>query len=400
MLKKLQQKFVFLTTSISVSVLVLIALTFNIANYLVVATQWDAVLNLLIENDLRFGEGFRPQDQFARELAFTTRFFVVNTDEENNIQDVDIKSIGSVTQEEAILYAQRVQENSQNTGIVDNYRYLKMENESGMVYLFLDIESVLITLRSSVLYSFIIVFTASVFIFILACLFSKKAVAPIAHSYERQKSFITNVSHDFKTPLAIIKANTDVIELEGGESEWTGGIKTQITKLDALVEDLVSLTKIKEGPKTLVKTEFSLSEALDETLSEFSSSLQNEELSLSCSIAENVMYKGNEPYLRKLFSLLLENAIKYSTKGSEIHIALYPRGYRKVFRIENTCENVQMGAHPEWFERFFREDKARNSESKGFGIGLSVAKSICELHGAKISAESKTEKSVAVTVLF
>ncbi len=400
MLKTLQRKFVLLTTSISVSVLFLIAIIFNIANYLSVASQWDAVLNLLVENNLHFGERFLPHDSFDRELAFITRFFVVGTDLENNIQYIDTKNIGSVTPEEAVLYAQSLQENSQKTGIVDNYRYVKMENENGILYLFLDIEGALRTLQTSSLFSFIIAFVASVLIFVLACLLSKKAVAPIAYSYERQKGFITNVSHDFKTPLAIIKANTDVLELDHGESEWTGGIKTQITKLDGLVENLVSLTKIEEEPKSLVKTEFSLSDALRETACEFSSSLQNEELSLTCSIVENISYKGNELYIRRLFSLLLENAIKYSTSGEEINISLYSKGHRKVLCIENTCENVQVGAHPEWFERFFREDKARNSESKGFGIGLSVAKSICDLHGAKISAESKTEKNVAITVLF
>ncbi len=400
MLKKLQRKFVLLTTSISVSVLLLIALTFNIVNYLSVAKQWDAVMNLLLENNFNFSERFRPQDSFDRELAFITRFFVVGADTENNIQYIDTKNIASVTPEEAVLYAQSVQENSQSTGIVDNYRYVKMERENGTLYLFLDIEGAMRTLQSSVLYSFIIALVASGLIFILACLFSKKAVEPIVHSYERQKGFITNVSHDFKTPLSIIKANTDVLELESGENEWTGGIKTQITRLDVLVENLVSLTKLEEAPKALDKTDFSLSDALDETVCEFSSSLQNEELVFSCNIAENITYKGNELYIRKLFSLLLENAIKYSTHAAEIRILLFAKGHRKVLCIENSCNAVQVGAHPEWFERFFREDKARNSESKGFGIGLAVAKSICELHGAKISAEGKTENEVVITVLF
>ncbi len=399
MLKRLQRKFVFLTTSISIVVMILIAITINIINYNSIISYSDEILEILINNDFSATTGTPPHPRIPREFAFTTRFFIVHTNENNEAISVNTKNISSINSEDAINYIDIVNKSEENIGTIDDFRFKKTESAFGYSYVFLDIEEDLMGFEDYRLYSILIVGSAVLLIFILSCLLSKKAVSPIADSFERQKGFITNVSHEFKTPLAIIKADCDVIELDNGEGEWTDSIKTQISRLDALVEDLVSLTKLDEKVE-IIKTDFSLSDAITDTANEFSASIKNAELDVVLSIEQNLSYNGDETSVRNLFSILIQNGVKYSLPQTGLKLSLRANGNKKIFTIENACESIEVGKHNQWFERFYRGDKSRNSRTKGFGIGLSIAKSICDLHGAKISAESKTGKEIVLTVIF
>ncbi len=399
MLKKLQRKFVLLTTVISVIVMLLIAVSINVANYMSIMSNSDRVLYLLADGNLKTGQPFNNNDHFPREIAFTTRFFTVRSNLNDKVVNIDTRSISSVSGDEATEYVMLVNESGQTAGVIDTFRYIKTEDGYGYTYFFLDIEEDLIGFETYMYYSVFILIGAIISIFILSVLLSKKAVSPIADSFERQKGFITNVSHEFKTPLAIIKADCDVIEIDNGKGEWTDSINTQISRLDTLVENLISLTKLDEKVE-IIKTDFSLSDAITDTVNEFSSKIKSAELSLELSIEQNLTYTGDEAAIRNLVAILTENGVKYAPPNTELDISLSTLGKKKIFAIQNVCKDIEIGKHNYWFERFYRADKSRNSETKGFGIGLSIAKSICDLHGAKISAESKTGKEALITVVF
>ncbi len=399
MLRKLQRKFVLLTTSISILVMLLIAVSINVANYLSIMGRSDIILNLLSQGDLKMGEPLNAREPFPQEIAFTTRFFTVRSDQNDEIYHIDTRHISAVSSDKAAEYVNTINESDSSAGVIDSYRYIKTETTVGYSYFFLDIESDIIGFEQYLFLSVLIVLGAVVVIFFLSLLLSKKAVSPIADSFERQKGFITNVSHEFKTPLAIIKADCDVIEIDNGEGEWTKSIKKQITRLDTLVENLVSLTKLDEKIE-IIRTNFSLSDAINDTVTEFSASIKSAELYLVSDVKSNTSYNGDEQYVRNLISILTENAIKYALPQTELKISLSTLGSRKVLCMQNSCEDTEIGRHNLWFERFYREDKSRNSQTKGYGIGLSIAKTICDLHGAKISAESKTGKEILITVIF
>ncbi len=399
MLKKLQRKFVLLTTTISVVVMLLIAVLINVANYASIMGGADAVLNLLVQGDLKMGEPFAGHEPFPKEIAFTTRFFTVRSDVNDEIDHIDTRNISSVSVEEAVAYATLVNESENNSGTVASFRYVKVENERGYAYFFLDIEADLIGFQTYLYYSVWILLGAILSIVLLSVLLSKKAVAPIADSYERQKGFITNVSHEFKTPLAIIKADCDVLELDHGDSEWTDSIKMQINRMDTLVENLLSLSRLDEKID-LIKADFSLSDAVTDTVNEFSASMKRDALQLALAIKPNLTYHGDETLIRKLIAILMENAMKYAVPQTVLSISLHTFGGKKVLVLQNACAEVAVGKHNDWFERFYRGDESRNSATKGFGIGLSIAKNICKLHGAKISAESKTGKEITMTIVF
>ncbi len=400
LIKKLQKKFVLLTTIISFVVLLIIVALINVVNYTSIINKSDSLLEMLIENDLKLVETSRPPDRFPREVAFTTRFFVLRSDEDGNINYIDTKNIGSVSPEDAMVYAQDIDGNNLTVGTIDDFRFLKTETLYGYTYIFLDIEEEVFGFNQYLLFSVLIMIGAIIFIFVLSCLFSKWAVKPIAVVYEKQKRFITDVNHEFKTPLSIIKSNCDVVEMYNGEDEWIDGIKMQTDRLNLLVENLISLTKLDEVKMQGVKTDFSLNEALVETIDEFSATFQQNNIEVQKNISNNISLCATEGDIRKLFSILIENAIKYSPQNGVVSIDLLQKNGKRILIVKNECENMPIGKHDNWFDRFYREDESRNDETSGFGIGLSIAKSICESNGAKISAESKSYNEIEITVIF
>ncbi len=400
MLKRLQRKFVILTTTISLAVILIIAFALNTLNYYRIMNNSDAVLELLIENDMKFQPSLVVRDRFSQEIAYTTRYFVVGTDGNLKIDFVDTNSISSISPEYAVVYAFEADEQGRTFGTIGNFRYVKTEEALGETFIFLDIEEEMMSFYSFINLSALVFVISVLVIFVLSCLFSRFAVAPIAKSYERQKRFITDVSHEFKTPLSIIRADSDVIEIEAGESEWTQSIKNQIMRLDTLVQDLITLTKLEEQSTKLQKEDFVVSDLLLTTLEEFSSSAQKKGVSLAIDVEQNIIYKGNAAAVGQLFELLTENAIKYALPDTTVNIKMKIVSGKKIFSIENHAENITAGKYNDWFERFYREDVSRNSDTKGFGIGLSVAKSICDTHGAKITAESRNGETVVVSVVM
>ncbi len=400
MVKRLQKKFVILTAVISLIVLLVIVTLINVVNYTSIMNNSDYLLELLAKGDLMSAEGSLPPERLPKEIEFTTRFFVVRSDFDYDIDFVDVRKISSVSTQQAVDYATAVNSEELTFGTIDNFRFMKTPTANGYTYIFLDIESDIIGFNRYLLYSALIMLGAIICVVILSCVFSRWAIAPIALGYEKQKRFITDVNHEFKTPLAIIRANCDVLEYKHGEDEWIDGVKVQIDKLNMLVENLISLSKLDEVQDVGIKSDFSLDEALAETLGEFSSALQQRNLVVQKNISKNVSINSTETTIRKLFSILIENAIKYSTESSVISVELLQKGNKKVFTINNECNGVAQGKHDNWFDRFYRMDESRSDDTSGFGIGLSIAKSICENSGAKIFAESKNDNEITITVIF
>ncbi len=400
MQKKLRIRFVFLTTLISIIVISIVAIAINSFTYISLLNDADRIITLILNNDLKFDPLHPPHDKVNKEIAFTTRFFEVFLNFDGNIKFINSRAISSVSEQEIIDYCENMFHREESKAIINDFRFVRVDREGGYSYIFLDIEKELLSFRSLIYYSICISTGAIIAIFTLACFLSKKAVFPIVNSYEKQKQFITDVSHEFKTPLSIIKADNEVVEIENGETEWTNSIKTQIIRLNSLVENLITLTKHDEEKSKLLMTEFSLSDALNETIYDFSGTAQVASLKLVNEIEENISYNGDESSIRKLFCILIENAIKYALPNSDIKIVLYSNDNRKKFYIENSCENIEVGKYNNWFERFYRNDKSRNSDTRSFGIGLSIAKSICDSHIIKISAVCETKNIVKISLVF
>jgi signal transduction histidine kinase len=236
--------------------------------------------------------------------------------------------------------------------------------------------------------------------FALVSIFSKKAIKPIIDSMEKQKQFITDAGHEIKTPLAIISANADVLELTGGESEWITSIRNQITRLDKLVKNLLTLSKIDEGNIKMVFTVFDLSKVVFETAGPFEAIAETQKKMFQMELQTDVKFNGDESSIQQLISTLVDNAMKYSNEEGLIKVSLQTSKKGAKLEVFNTVDEIDKANLDKLFGRFYRMDSSRARETGGYGIGLSIAKSIVEAHHGKISVRSDDGRSICFTVLL
>lgn len=413
MIAKLRKNFIASTMLAVVLVLVLLMGCVNIANYINTDRQADELLSYLSENEGIFPDywyGFRgghrgpdgpkgpdPWD-YSAETPYETRYFTVRLNTYGYLLSVDTGSIAAVTTEEAVTMAYTLWQQGLDRGYLGPYKYLASRSEGVTMYVFLDCSRDLEAVRSFCLNSILVCILGAAAIFLLVLAFSKKAVAPMAESYAKQKQFITNAGHEIKTPLSIIDSCTEVLELEQGESKWTRGIREQILRLDSLTKNLVSLARLDETEQSLSKEDFDLSAAVTEALEPFCLPAEQQGLSMTLDIAPELRYFGSESALRHLCSILADNALKYTSPGGAIRFQLSRRGKKLLLSGENPAEGLEKGEQGHFFDRFWRADSSHSSETAGHGIGLSLAKAIAEAHGGSISARSDDGKTLTITV--
>ena len=214
---------------------------------------------------------------------------------------------------------------------------------------------------------------------------------------EKQKQFITNAGHELKTPLAVIMADVDVLEMTTGEdNEWVASIRNQANRLNTLIKSLLNLANVQEGKKQLVLTEFSLTEVVNESVNDFKALLQDRKVEFDEDT--DIKVKAQEDSIRQLVTILLDNAIKYTEENGTINIKISKQWKNTKLEISNTCENIDNINVKKLFDRFYREDKSRNKKKEGYGIGLSIAKSIVDMHKGKISAYKKDTNMICFRV--
>ncbi len=426
MIRELRKKFIAASMLAILIVLALIIGIIDMANYLNVDKSTRQRMEMLIENEGSFEnlkqqrmgmqppeEGTQPQmpqnrglfnNNIMKETPFDARYFSVDLDESGAVSTVNMDSIASVTEEDAKTMAQTVLEEGKETGYYEGFRYAKATKSDGTnYYVFLDCNRELATFTSFVRASLIVSAIGALSYLVLVLIFSKIVLRPVAESYEKQKRFITDASHEIKTPLAIIDANTEVIEMEAGESEWTKSIRNQIQRLTSLTEKLVFLSRMDEESTKLEMREFDLSGLMNETLDSYEAVAISGGKKLERVIAPDVRFYGDETNILQMITLLMDNAMKYSNDQGDILVKLehQQKGKQRLkVTFRNTVEEIAVGNHDILFERFYRADESRSTKTGGYGIGLSVVKAIVAAHHGKITAESKDGKSLQFVILL
>ena len=409
MIKKLRQKFIAIAMLSVFIVLTLILGIINIRVYSNVNVRTDEILSVLTENEGRFPNmGKKPgtnkmdkkmKDGMSPETPYETRYFTVFFDDRGNVSAADTGFVAAISTDDAMELAKEAYENSRVSKFIGNYKYKKANFNGGTMVVFIDCSRDLDTVHSFVMTSIIMGAIGMILVFILVVILSKIVVKPMAESYDKQKRFITDASHEIKTPLSIISANTDIVEMENGESQWTKSIRHQVERMTSLTNSLVSLARMDEGVNLMNMKDFSLSDAVFEEAEYFESIAQSNGKSLKINIEENILYKGDEKILRQLVCILLDNAMKYSNDGGNIEISLKKKGRHSELCVSNSVDNIEKGNHDILFDRFYRGDSSRNSGTGGYGIGLSMAESIVKNHKGSItsvSPDSKTMKFICV----
>ena len=220
-------------------------------------------------------------------------------------------------------------------------------------------------------------------LFLILLPVSKFFVKPIEESNKKQKRFISDASHELKTPLAIISANNEIIEISQGENEETKMIAKQVKKLNSMVKDLNALATLDEGGKKPASP-MDISFIAEEVWESFLPAFKKEKKKLTLKVEPSLKLSGFEADIRKCLSIMADNALKYSKK--EATLTLGKEGSHLYLRSENDVENPKEGPCDYVFERFYRSEESRASGIEGSGIGLSIYKEIIESHHGRVKS--------------
>ena len=398
---KLRKKFIYFSVGIIAIVLLSIMAFVNVTNFYNLKRSSDELLKTLVENN-GVMPSFKLNDNSKEEKTvylknFSNRFFTVKTDNKKNVITVNTDDVFFTSASEAVEYAKDVLSSGKSRGYYGGFKYVVENTENGKLIAFVDVvkdfDVFYSNLGNSVVISFFVLGFVTFFSFVL----SKKAVAPMVQAYEKQNAFITDASHELKTPLAIINTSADVLEMESGESKWTGNIHKQVNRLNGLIGNLISVTKLEESDD-LDRLEFSLSDTLDDCVMDVKDYALSLDKNIVTDIEKDISFKGDEKLIRQVIGILLDNAIKYAREKSDINVKLTKQNKKIVFTVENEADNLEIKNYNILFERFYRADSSRNSKTGGYGIGLSIAQSIVLKHKGKISADSFDGERIVFTV--
>lgn len=412
MIQKLRRRFLSVSMTAVMLVLLLLLGGINIANYASTDRQADELLVYLSENegfpDFWFSfepghkgpAGHKAPPRYSPETPYETRYFTVHLNSQTGaFLSADTSNIAAVNVSQAAAIASSLWQQNAQRGYWFHYKYLATTASGITMYVFLDCSRNMESLQSFALSSLLVGVLGLAAVFVLLLAFSRKAVQPMAESYEKQRRFITNAGHEIKTPLSIIDSCTEVLELEQGQSKWTRGIRDQVQRLNGLTRNLVTLSRLDESNQPpLEKEPLDLSALAREILEPFALTAEQKQLQLKLDIEPVLCYTGSEAALSQLFSILADNALKYAS-GSPILLRLCRRGKRIHFITENPAEGLSPGDQPQFFDRFYRGDSSRSSQTPGYGIGLSLALAIAEAHGGSIRARSDGS-TLTVTVIL
>ncbi len=404
MVKGLRRKLMVSAMSAVALVLIVIIGAINAINYYKINQNADRRLELLARNDGVF-PGLQQHDDrppmhgedFSPEAPFETRYFSVTLNQKGGVLSVDTGRIAAVDTVSAKEMAEELFAAGKTSGFYGDYKYCARSDDDKIMYLFLDCARDLETFRSFLRSSVWISLAALVLVCLLIFLFSGAVLAPVVRSYEKQKRFITDASHELKTPLTVIETNAEVIEMTAGESEWTKSIRAQVSRLTSLVEKLVTLCRMEEE-NGMRESEFSLSEAVRDAAEPFGAVAEGAGKQLKTKIEDGVLFRGDQQAIRRMVDLLLDNAVKYASDAGTVTLSLKSAGKRRILTVSNPAEGFAPGEHKELFERFWRPDDSRSTKTGGFGIGLSTVQAIVNAHRGKVTARADTNGMICFTV--
>lgn len=403
MIKQLRQKFIRIAMLAVTAVLILLCAIINTANYISVDSELTQMLEVINQNQgtLPFAPHMhkpdrRPDGQFTMETPYSTRFFVLRYTDDGTLIQAELDKIAAITPEDTSKYLDIAIKHGEGYGYTSGYKYYVTSNgDNRRMAIFLDCYKEMRSVSMIAVLSFAAAAVCIVIVYITVVLFSRKAVDPVVRSTQHQKQFITDAGHELKTPITVIATSLKVLEMETGKNKWIDKSQAQTEKLKDLVNSLVTLSKMDEEDSPLKFDHFNISAAVLETAESFTDFAASKGHSLELAVSPDIEFYGDEYSVRQLVSILLDNAIKYADDDTAIYLALDKSKKGVTIRTANECETAQNIEFDKLFDRFYRADKSRTSG--GFGIGLSIARSIAEGHKGSVRAKCENGHTVEIT---
>ena len=337
-----------------------------------------------------------PPSRHYRNMLEESSWFFAQVTEAGEIEHLRIDRRGNTDEDAAKQIILQAAEDGRNEGLIKDCLYQKTELGNGLTYIFvLNCETRISSVRKLVLISVIACAGAILLSGLLVKLASRRAVEPTIRNMEQQKQFITNASHELKTPLTVIATNMELLQMESGNNRWVLSTQKQTAQLRRLVDELVYLSRMEEEHPTLEMEAFDPAEMLKETAEPFTAMAEFNGREMTVTAEEGLQITGDKASIQRLMSILCDNALKYADDGT-ITAEIFGEGKNVVLRVSNpVSEPLSREQCQALFNRFYRADPSRSKEKKsGFGIGLAIAAAIVEKHAGKISAAMEGERLV------
>ncbi|MBQ4481614.1 MAG: HAMP domain-containing histidine kinase [Lachnospiraceae bacterium] len=452
MIKNLQRRFIAITTLAITAVMLVLLLMLNLYNYGATYTEAYRLLRFIAENggelgnsSVRISEDHAPRASdnddrsdddpdespsesitvnitrisdlishvvssanplvITGENPYIIRYYSVLLDRDGNVLNVNLAHVASVDEDSAIAHARELISHHIRHGhfkVEDRiYTYYARKNpDKTRIVVVMDSTNDVKNARDVIRRSFILGVICLLIFVVIVSFLSKKAISPVIRNLENQKAFITNAGHELKTPLAVIKADTEVIEMSTGATEWTKSISNQVDRLTVLTGNLITLAKMGELKKEDL-SDVDFTECVKTAINNYGIIITNQGKRLENDIADNVMVRGTKDGLTEVVNILLDNAQKYCDDNGTIKVELAKT--RKLSGAKLTVSNdYAAGAgvdYTRFFDRFYRGDTSHSDKHSGYGIGLSMAEGFVEEFGGKIAADYHAGR-IIFTVIF
>ena len=399
MIKKLRRKFILISM---LSVLFVLAVTIgaiNISNYVVIENNASNALSEIIRQgtgNQMDGPGGGGQGNIELRQE---HYFVVSFNTDGTIKETNNRQMFILTEAECNDLATKVYNNTITGGKYGNMRFSKAKKSDGLTYVgFIDLKERLDSFNNFLLSSSLISIGAYVALLALILIGSRIVFKPAEEAYKNQKRFITNASHELKTPLTIISADIDLIEMESGKSEWSESVKDQVKRLNEMTNQLVTLSKLDEEDKARFPfADFSVNEVCNKAIEAFSNSFKKEGIKFSYNITGNLTMFGSKYLIDELIYIFLDNSLKYTGGDNKSSYFVVSENKGKIeFRYSNTIDKDDEVDVKQIMDRFYRSP---STKKEGSGVGLSIAKGIIDLHKGKISID-KNNNSITFIITF
>ena len=403
MIKTLKKRFIFFTMAAVTCLLLFLVLAINGLNWMMLESKSDVILETLVEAEGVFQKmAFKHPPPFIRPLNMdrmrASRFFVVWSDNNDNIIDVNIEQISAIDNEMAQKYALKVLNTGKKYGQLNGYKFAVKEIGTSKMTFFMDTSEQRENFRVVLFVSTAIAILCWLVLLVIVILLSGKVIRPVLVGIEKQKQFITNAGHEMKTPLAIIQSNNETMMLIHGENKYNAHIRTQTKRLNGLMSNLLTLAKLDE--EIPFSTELTnVNELVQELLPFYCEESLTRNIHFDINIEPDIVIQTHKDSFRQMLMILLDNAIKYTPGNGKIHVSIAKSGKHILIIEENTCDPSLEPDVERLFERFYRGDAARTQtkDTSGYGIGLSAARAICENFGGKLTAEYTSNESICFT---
>lgn len=407
-MKKLKNKIFYTIFSILTISTLSFIIVFNFQNYLEKKNSINNSLNVSTQNgrnnvndeeknppDKPLNDLEKDKKEPVKNIDENTKFmdYVVYTvllDDEDKIKDiinhsnnnVDDSSIREIAAK--ILESKNIKERYIGCLYFENYSYSYIKGDSLVI---LDNNNIKSSLILSLEISTFIFVILEILIIVISNIITNWIIKPVKESFEKQKEFIADASHELKTPLSVIMASSDALEKSPNEKKWLKNIKSESDRMNLLITNLLDLAS-SEKKETFNMQNANLSKIVELSVLTFEGRAFEHKVKLKYEIDDNINMNLDENSIKQLVEILLDNAVKHSNINSTINVNLKRDRNNIELLVENAGDEIPKGEEEKIFERFYRVDKSRNRKEGRYGLGLAIAKNIVLNHNGSITASS------------